>query len=128
MLIDSSAIIAIVQSESDAKLCSGAVSNDPIKLLSAPTMLEISMLLVNRSEVAYEEFLRLAKNVNIEIVPVDEEQSNIAIDVFRRYGKVRHPARLNYGDCLSCALAKQMDEPLFFKGDDFSQTDVKVAV
>ncbi|HEY5212745.1 MAG TPA: type II toxin-antitoxin system VapC family toxin [Acidobacteriaceae bacterium] len=124
MVIDSSAMIAILRLEDEAPKFAKAISSDPVRLISAATMVEIGILLIARSDSAYQEFEQLISDIEIEIVPVDEQQSRIALDAFRRYGKGRHPARLNYGDCFTYALAKLSGEPLLFKGNDFSQTDV----
>jgi ribonuclease VapC len=124
MVIDSSAIIAILSLEAEVEKFARAISSDPVRLLSAATMVEIGILLIARSDSAYQEFEQLVADIEIEIVPVDEQQSRIALDAFRRYGKGRHPARLNYGDCFTYALAKLSGEPLLFKGEDFSKTDI----
>jgi ribonuclease VapC len=124
MVIDSSAIIAILRLEAEVEEFARAMSSDPVRLLSAATMVEIGILLIARSDSAYQEFEQLVADIEIEIVPVDEQQSRIALDAFRRYGKGRHPARLNYGDCFTYALAKLSGEPLLFKGDDFGKTDI----
>lgn len=124
MVIDSSALIAILRLEPEAEDFARAISSDPVRLLSAATMVEIVLLLIAHSDAAYAEFEQLVAEIEIEIVPVDEQLSRIALDAFRRYGKGRHPARLNYGDCFSYALAKLTGEPLLFKGNDFSQTDI----
>ncbi len=124
MVIDSSAIIAILKLEDEAEIFAKAVSSDPVRLLSAATMVEIGIFLIARSDSAYQEFEQLVADIDIQIVPVDEQQSRIALDAFRHYGKGRHPARLNYGDCFTYALAKLSGEPLLFKGNDFSQTDI----
>jgi ribonuclease VapC len=124
MVIDSSAMIAILRLEDEAKKFAKAISSDPVRLISAATMVEIGILLIARSDSAYQEFEQLIADIEIEVVPVDEQQSRIALDAFRRYGKGRHPAHLNYGDCFSYALAKLTGEPLLFKGNDFSQTDI----
>src|SRR6202034_938801 len=104
MVIDSSAIIAILRLEQELEKFAKAISSDPVRLLSAATMVEIGILLIARSDSAYLEFEQLVAEIEIEIVPVDEQQSRIALDAFRRYGKGRHPARLNYGDCCTYAL------------------------
>ncbi len=127
MVIDSSAIIAILRLEPEVEKFAKAISSDPVRLLSAATVVEIGILLIARSDSAYAEFEQLVADIEIEIVPVDEQQSRIALDAFRRYGKGRHPARLNYGDCFTYALAKLTGEPLLFKGNDFSQTDIAPA-
>lgn len=124
MVIDSSAIIAILRLEPELEQFAKAISSDPVRLLSAATMVEIGILLIAHSDAAYQEFEQLVADIEIEIVPVDEQQSRIALDAFRRYGKGRHSARLNYGDCFTYALAKLSGEPLLFKGNDFSQTDI----
>jgi ribonuclease VapC len=124
MVIDSSAIIAILRREAELEQFAKAISSDPVRLLSAATMVEIGILLIARSDSAYQGFEQLVADIEIEIVPVDEQQSRIALDAFRRYGKGRHPARLNYDDCFTYALAKLSGEPLLFKGNDFSQTDI----
>ncbi len=124
MVIDSSAIIAILQLEPELEQFAKAISSDPVRLLSAATMVEIGILLIAHSDAAYQEFEQLVADIEIEIVPVDEQQSRIALDAFRRYGKGRHSARLNYGDCFTYALAKLSGESLLFKGNDFSQTDI----
>ncbi len=127
MVIDSSAIIAILRLEPELEQFAKAISSDPVRLLSAATMVELGIFLIARSDSAYQEFEQLVADIEIEIVPLDEQQSRIALNAFRRYGKGRHPARLNYGDCFTYALANLTGEPLLFKGNDFSQTDVLCA-
>jgi ribonuclease VapC len=127
MVIDSSAVIAILYLEPEAPALSKRFEADSIRLMSAATMMETGMVLVNRSEALFKAFEKLLDTANIEIIPVDENLARLAIDAFRRYGKGRHAARLNYGDCFSYALAKQMGEPLLCKGDDFAKTDIEVA-
>ena len=70
----------------------------------------------------------LIERLEMEVVPLSDDQAKLAIEAFRLFGKGRHPASLNYGDCFSYALAKATGEPLLFKGDDFSQTDIRRAV
>jgi ribonuclease VapC len=70
----------------------------------------------------------LIESLRLDGVPLSDVHATLAIDAFRRFGKGRHPAGLNFGDCLSCALAKATGEPLLFKGDDVSRTDIKRAV
>ncbi len=94
--------------------------------MSTASFLETSIILESRfgSDGVRDLDLFIAK-AQISLVPVDEEQAHLARDGFRTYGKGRHPAGLNYGDCFSYALARSRDEPLLFKGQDFSQTDVE---
>lgn len=79
-------------------------------------------------EAGLAELEALMKETSIDIVPFAATHVRLAVDAFRRFGKGRHPASLNFGDCFSYALAKATGEPLLFKGDDFSQTDIKQAV
>lgn len=81
-----------------------------------------------RGEPGLEQMQALIERLELEIVPLSDEQAKLAIDGFRRFGKGRHPAGLNFGDCFSYALAKATGQPLLFKGDDFSLTDIKRAV
>lgn len=129
MVIDTSAIVAIAQNEPEAPVFERLIADDPIRLISAATMLETAMVLETRfGEPGGAELdLWLAK-ANVEIVAVGAEHADQARRAWRRYGKGRHPAGLNYGDCFSYALAKLTGESLLFKGNDFSQTDIPAAV
>jgi ribonuclease VapC len=94
-------------------------------LISAATVLEISMVLETRlGEAAVREFDLWLHKAQVEIVAVDIEQLDAARRAWRRFGKGRHPAGLNYGDCFSFALAFARQQPLLFMGDDFSKTDI----
>jgi ribonuclease VapC len=129
MVIDTSAIIAIAQNEPEAPIFEQRIADDPVRFISAATLLEAAMVLETRfGEPGGAELdLWLAK-ANVEIVAVEAEHADQARRAWRRFGKGRHPAGLNYGDCFSYALAKLRDEPLLFKGNDFSQTDIQAAV
>lgn len=129
MVIDTSAIVAIAQNEPEAPVFERLIADDPIRLISAATMLETAMVLETRfGEPGGAELdLWLAK-ANVEIVAVGAEHADQARRAWRRYGKGRHPAGLNYGDCFSYALAKLTSESLLFKGNDFSQTYIPAAV
>ena len=81
-----------------------------------------------RGEPGLEQMQALIERLELEVVPFSDDHAKLAIEAFRRFGKGRHPAGLNYGDCFSYSLAKATGEPLLFKGDDFSQTDIKRAV
>lgn len=128
MVIDTSAIVAIAQNEPEAAAFEQMIADDPVRLISAATVLEAAMVLETRfGEPGGAELdLWLAK-VGVDIVPVEVDHADQARRAWRRYGKGRHPAGLNYGDCFSYALATLADEPLLFKGNDFSQTDVRTA-
>ena len=126
MVIDSSAIVAILFNESDALSFERKVADDPIRLISAGTLIETDILVESRlGEIGGRELDLWLQRAKVEIVPVDEEQVEFARRGWRRFGKGRHPAALNYGDCFAYALAVTRDEPLLFKGNDFGQTDVK---
>jgi ribonuclease VapC len=128
MVIDSSALLAIFLEEPDASIYASAILNDRIRLISAVTLAEASIVAIRRRQpdpIAALDIL--TTRLRLVVIPVDHEQALLARDGFRRFGKGRHPAGLNFGDCFSYALAKQRGEPLLFKGNDFSQTDVLVA-
>jgi ribonuclease VapC len=125
MTIDSSALFAILLQEPEAERIVRAIALDPIRLMSAPTWLEISIGVFLR---VGEEGLRsldlLVAKYHIEIVAMTPKQGELARRAFKQYGKGVHPARLNFGDCMVYALAKDTGEPLLFKGADFSKTDI----
>jgi len=129
MVIDSSALIAILLGEPDAKLFSDAIASAPKRLVSAFSALETSIVIESKKgEPGGRELDLLLHKARIEIVPVNEEQFELARRAWRDFGKGRHPAGLNIGDCCSYALSKYSGEPLLFKGDDFSKTDVQSAL
>ncbi|ABD86906.1 type II toxin-antitoxin system VapC family toxin [Rhodopseudomonas palustris] len=125
MVIDTSAIVAIALNEADASDIEIRIADDPVRLISAATVVEATMVLETRlGETGGREFdLRLLK-IGAEIVAGDAEQADAARRAWRRYGKGHHAAALNYGDCFSYALAVTRGEPLLFKGEDFAQTDI----
>jgi len=129
MVIDTSAIVAILFGEPDQRRYDEAIEADLIRMISAVTRVELTFVIEGRKGHAgrehLEQFLRLT---GIETVAVTKQQTEIAIDGFRRFGKGRHRAGLNIGDCFSYALATTMDLPLLFKGDDFIYTDVRPAL
>lgn len=128
MVLDTSALIAILTREASADRLVAAVEADRTRLVSAATLVEASLVLLGRyGEVGESELDRLLRAVGAEVVPVGEEQANLARDAALRFGLGRHPAGLNFGDCFSYALAVARDEPLLFVGDDFAQTDVRVS-
>ncbi len=127
MVIDTSALIAILFDEPEREQFARAVAADPRRLISAATILEASIVAESqRGEVAGREFDLLVHRLGAAVVAVTESQIDLARAAWRRFGKGRHPAGLNYGDCFSYALARHAGEPLLFKGDDFAQTDVAV--
>jgi ribonuclease VapC len=128
MVMDTSALVAILQDEPERRRFNEAIEAAPLCHISAATLVEISIVVEARhgAEGIRDLDLFIAA-AGILPVPVDAEQALAAREAFRRYGKGRHAAGLNFGDCFSYALARVRDEPLFFKGLDFPQTDVLVA-
>ena len=129
MIIDSSALFAILLQEPEAERIARAIALDTQRLISAATWLEISMVVFLR---VGEEGLRsldlLAAKYQLDLVAMTPKQAELARRAFKQYGKGIHPARLNFGDCIVYALAKDTGEPLLFKGDDFSQTDLVAVI
>jgi ribonuclease VapC len=129
MVIDTSAILAILNLESEAEVFSNAIANDPIRLISAGTALELSIIVKARKEEAGITELDLFLNkAAMRIVSFDENQLKMARYAFSQYGKGRHPASLNFGDCFAYALCRTSGQPLLFKGNDFTQTDLVAVV
>jgi ribonuclease VapC len=125
MVIDTSAIVAIALNEPDAAELELRIADDPVRLISAATVLETTIVLETRlGDAGGREFDLWLLKVGAEVIPVDAEQIDAARRAWRRYGKGRHPAGLNYGDCFSYALALTRGEPLVFKGEDFAKTDI----
>lgn len=129
MIVDSSAIIAILMREPDAERFEQALDQAPRNAMSTATHVEL-INVIDRKAGAYllgnaDELLATAM---VELIPFTLEQAEWARHARLTYGVGRHPARLNFGDCFAYALAKVSGEPLLFKGDDFSQTDIAAAV
>jgi ribonuclease VapC len=128
MVIDSSALIAIVLGEPERRSFIEAIAAADVRLVAAPTMFEASMVALARSDARFRDLRDFCERGEVETVAFGPDHVDLALDAFRRYGKGRHPAGLNMGDCVSYALARATAEPLLFKGEDFSQTDIKRAV
>jgi ribonuclease VapC len=130
MIVDSSALIAILRPEPDARRYAEAIQCAGELKMSAATYFETGVVIDgNKSDVLSGEFDELIRVANIAIEPVTEQQARIARHAYRRFGKGnRHPASLNFGDCFAYALAKEKGEPLLFKGNDFGHTDITPAL
>ena len=125
MVIDSSALLALLLREADAAEIARAIAADARRLASAFTVLEASVVIeTKKGEAAGRELDLLLHRTDIDVVVMDAGQVELARSASRKYGKGRHPAGLNIGDCCSYALARYTGEPLLFKGGDFSQTDI----
>jgi ribonuclease VapC len=130
MVLDTSAIVAVIASEPDAIRYRSAMLGATSLAMSAVAVLESKIVLRSRhGEAAVDAFNQMLEGAGIEIVPFGAPTTELAFDAFRRYGKGQgHPARLNIVDCAVYALAKMRDESLLFKGSDFEKTDVQAAV
>jgi ribonuclease VapC len=129
MVIDTSALIAILFGEPEALSFTRAIADESRKLISAFNALETGIVVeARKGEAGGRELDLLLHRAQIEIVAMNADQAELARTAWRKYGKGNHPAGLNIGDCCAYALAKYSVEPLLFKGDDFSQTDIRTAI
>lgn len=129
MVIDTSAIVAILFDEPDQQRYSEAIEAAGVRLISAVTRVELAFVIEGRKrEEGRERLERFFQLTGAEIVGVTPQQAEIAVDAFRRFGRGRHRAKLNIGDCFSYALAVATDNALLFKGDDFRHTDIRPAL
>lgn len=125
MVIDTSALVALLALEPDAARMAAAIEADPVRLVSAATLVEASLVMeIRQGEAATRELDLLLARADVQVEAVSSEQADIARQAWRRFGKGRHPAALNFGDCFSYALSKASGESLLFKGADFANTDV----
>ena len=130
MIVDTSALIAILRDAEDAMAYARAIANAAISRISAATYVETAAVIdASRDPIASRRFDELLHEAQFAIEPVTEVQARIAREAYRDFGRRSgHPARLNFGDCFAYALAKAMNEPLLFKGDDFTRTDITSAL
>lgn len=130
MIIDTSALIAILRNEPEAVSYAMAIESATRRRISAANFVEAAIVIDgSRDPVASRRFDDLCREAQLIIEPVTEAQARIAREAFRDFGRGSgHPAGLNFGDCFAYALAKEKGEPLLFKGDDFSHTDVTPAL
>lgn len=128
MIVDSSAVLAIVRDESDAASFGAKIAAAPARRISVANLLEAAIVVEARGGAAaggaLDEYLESA---GIEFAPVTAAQTKAARLAWRRFGRGNHPAALNFGDCFAYALAKTTGEPLLFKGADFARTDIAAA-
>ena len=128
MIIDTSAILAILLQEPDAGRFEDAIADAWPRRMTAVALLEATMVVEGRGGTeAGDDLDALLKRTRVEFVPVTQEQAHVARQAWRRFGKGNHPAALNFGDCFAYALAEVTGEPLLFKGDDFALTDIEAA-
>ncbi|MDE0458290.1 MAG: type II toxin-antitoxin system VapC family toxin [Chromatiales bacterium] len=128
MIVDSSALLAVLLREPDSERYETAIATAAGCRMSAVNLLETSIVVEGRGGAAAgHELDTFLERAGIEPAPVTTEQVQVARIAWRRFGKGNHPARLNLGDCFAYALAKSAGEPLLYKGDDFSRTDIEAA-
>lgn len=128
MVIDTSVFVAIVLGEPEAALFDERLRSASTRRVSVATWVELAAVLSARLGIDARPVVdRLEADYAIALIAVDVEQMRIACDAMVRFGKGRHPARLNYGDCFAYALSRSSGQPLLFKGEDFGRTDVTVA-
>lgn len=130
MVVDSSAIYAIIAGEPEREQLSDVLDAASRAWVSAATLTECVVVMLGKKTpgdpvAILERFIRIYR---LKVVPVDEAQWRLAAEALSRFGKGRHPAHLNYGDSFSYALARSLDAPLLFKGDDFAHTDIRPAL
>ena len=125
MVVDSSVLVCILLAESEAEYYANLLVDADV-FISAVSIVESAMVIEYKrgvqGAIEYDELLNI---LDPTIIAFDREQANLARAAWRQYGKGRHPAKLNFGDCCSYAAAKHLNQPLLFKGDDFSKTDIK---
>jgi ribonuclease VapC len=125
MVVDTSALLALLLDEPEAESFRAVVEEEPTRLVSAATLLETALVIeARKGEPGGRELDLLIHKADMVVVPVDAEQVSEARRAYRRFGKGRHAAGLNFGDLFAYALARTSGEPLLFKGGDFSRTDV----
>ncbi|MFC5379545.1 type II toxin-antitoxin system VapC family toxin [Aquipuribacter nitratireducens] len=129
MVVDTSALAAILFDEPEREVFIGALAEAPRVLVSTGTVLEATMVVESRlGEHGGRELDLFLHRAGAEVVPLDHEHVELAREAWRRFGKGRHPAALNMGDLFSYALARTTGEPLLFKGEDFSRSDIVSAL
>jgi ribonuclease VapC len=125
MVLDTSALLAILQNEAERASFITNIVEAPVCRISAASYVEAGIVMQSRyGRAGLHQLMLFLSRANVSIEPVDKEQAELALEAYHRYGKGRHKAALNYGDCFSYALASAKGEPLLYKGTDFSLTDL----
>ncbi|MGE5270219.1 MAG: type II toxin-antitoxin system VapC family toxin [Thiohalocapsa sp.] len=125
IVVDTSAVIAILREEPEAEIFAEVIGQAEACYLSAVGFLEASMVMIGRGRAELGNDLEdLLTEMGIELVPFDEQQARASREAFVRFGRGRHAAQLNFGDCISYALARTRALPLLYKGNDFARTDI----
>lgn len=128
-MLDSSAVVAILKQENDAGQFRDKLIDATELFIGSPTKFELLMVMSRWRQLPAAEMAKtLLDVVGAQVVDWDDEMASIALEAEFRFGKGRHPAALNFGDCMAYAVAKRLDAPLLFKGSDFAQTDIRSAL
>ncbi len=128
MIVDASALVSVILRETGAEQIGRKIREADLLAIGAPTMFETGMVVTAREgETGRAVLASFLENVDIIVLPFDERHWQVAIGAFARFGKGRHPARLNFGDCMTYATARLAERPLLYVGDDFAQTDIQAA-
>ncbi len=127
LVVDTSVVIAILSHESDGEAWLARLVSASSRCMSSVNALETRIVLEMGKRIDPQRFDELLARWTIDVIPFDETLSDLAFEAYRRFGKGRHPAKLNMGDCAAYALAASRGWPLLFKGEDFSRTDVERA-
>ena len=128
MILDSSVVVAVLKEERGFRELEQRMSEADVPEIGAPTLVEC-LIVMGRAhgEVGIDAVSRFITDFEVVIVPFGEPHSNLASEAYLDFGKGRHPAALNYGDCMTYATARWADRPLLYTGDDFAQTDIQAA-
>lgn len=129
MILDSSAIVALLRREEGYRRCAVALDEAPALAIGAPTLFETGMVAIGRFGLdGRARVAQFMERYGVVVIPFGEHHWRAAAEAFIRYGKGRHPAALNYGDCMTYATAHVADHPLLFTGEDFAKTDLEAAL
>ncbi len=129
MILDSSAVVSMIIEEPGHERLLDATADAAEVAIGAPTLVEVEMVMIGRSDFQGRSLVaQFLERNDVEVIAFDEAQRRAAADAFISYGKGRHPAALNYGDCMTYATARVADHPLLFTGNDFAQTDIPAAL
>ncbi len=125
MILDSSAVVTVLFREQGHRQFAEAMDGADVLGIGAPTLLETDMVMVSRLDLHGRSLVaRFLTERKVVVIPFDQQHARVSSEAFAHYGKGRHPARLNYGDCMTYATSRCADEPLLFVGDDFARTDL----
>lgn len=129
MILDSSAMVAMLIGEAGYRRLAECMEGAGVVGIGAPTLMETEMVMIGRFDLRGRGLVaQFLEENQVIVVPFDGEHRNIAVEAFVRYGKGRHSAALNYGDCMTYATAQVADHPLLFVGEDFAKTDLATAL